>query len=189
LNAVSEDIYFYGIAEVPLGFSPRRARQRWYRYFLSADDLDMDRVRECASEFEGKHDFRMFCKGDERGTVRSIDSVEIFRIGDLIVVDFRAREFLWNMVRRMVSALSEVGRGRASVREVKEALSGKEKAFGLAPADYLVLIDIVYDFDFEIGCPSTLKEKVRRGRNLSFMKLAFFDDLSGRCGTKSQRVD
>lgn len=186
LNAVSEDVYFYGIAEVPLGFSPRRARQRWYRYFLPDRGLDFDSVLACASEFGGKHDFRMFCKGGERGTLRTIDSIEVFRVGDFIVADFRAREFLWNMVRRIVAAMSEVGRGRVAVRRVKEALSGRDVSFGLAPAEYLVLIDVVYDFQFETECPSTLERKIRLARDFSFVKLAFFDDLVGRCSDGRQ---
>jgi tRNA pseudouridine38-40 synthase len=180
LNAVSEDVFLYGIAEVPQDFSPRRARQRWYRYFLPVRGLDFNKVSACASEFGGKHDFRMFCKGDERGTVRTIDKVEVFRVGDFIIADLRAREFLWNMVRRIVAAMSEVGRGRVTVRKVKEALSGKNISFGLAPAESLILMDVVYDFEFETECPSTLGRKVRLARDLSFLKLAFFDDLAGR---------
>jgi tRNA pseudouridine38-40 synthase len=182
LNAVSEDVCFYGIAEVPSGFSSRRARQRWYRYFLSGRGLDFDRVSACATEFEGKHDFRVFCKGDEIGTLRKIDSIEVFPVGTFVVVDFRAREFLWNMVRRIVAAMSEVGRGRIAIREVREALSGSDVSFGLAAAEYLVLMDVMYDFEFEAECPSTLGRKIRRARDLSFVKLAFFDDLAGRSG-------
>ena len=44
LNAVSDGVYFYGIAEVPEGFTPRRASQRWYRYFLPLRDLDVSQV-------------------------------------------------------------------------------------------------------------------------------------------------
>ncbi|MDD1773286.1 MAG: tRNA pseudouridine(38-40) synthase TruA [Methanomassiliicoccales archaeon] len=180
LNAVSEDVYFYGIAEVPQGFSPRRARQRWYRYFLPGRGLDLEKVSECASLFEGKHDFRMFCKGGERGTVRTVDSIEAFRVGDFIVADFRAREFLWNMVRRIVAAMSEVGRGRVSIARVKEALSGREVSFGLAPAEHLILMDVLYDFEFETECPSTLERRLRLARDLSFVRLALFDDLADR---------
>ncbi|MDD1767002.1 MAG: tRNA pseudouridine(38-40) synthase TruA [Methanomassiliicoccales archaeon] len=186
LNAVSEDVYFYGIAEVSSGFSPRRARQRWYRYFLADRDLDFGRVSACASIFEGKHDFRMFCRGDERDTVRTIDSIRVFQVGDFIIADFRAREFLWNMVRRIVAAMLEVGRGRVAVQKVKEALSGADFSFGLAPAECLVLMDVLYDFEFEFECPSTLERRIRLARGRSFVKLAFFDDLVERKGDECQ---
>jgi len=181
LNAVSEGVYFYGIAEVPSDFSPRRARQRWYRYFLQDLDLDLEKVTKCAEEFEGKHDFKHFSREGSGGTVRSIDDIKVFRVGDLVVIDFLAREYLWNMVRRMVAALSEVGKGRIEVESVRDSLLGKEACFGLAPAEFLVLMDVMYDFDFEYGCPSTLKRKLRLGSDLTMIKLAFYGDLTDRC--------
>ncbi len=79
LNAVSDGVYFYGVAEVPESFSPRRASQRWYRYFLPSRNLDADRVAESARLFLGKHDFKCFCKVDERSTVKVVQSVDAFR--------------------------------------------------------------------------------------------------------------
>jgi tRNA pseudouridine38-40 synthase len=115
------------------------------------------------------------------GTVKSIDDIKVFRVGDLVVIDFLAREYLWNMVRRMVAALSEVGKGRIEIESVRDSLLGKEACFGLAPAEFLVLMDVMYDFDFEYDCPSTLRRKLRLGSDLTMIKLAFYGDLTDRC--------
>ena len=53
-------------------------------------------------------------------------------------------------VRRISAAIIEVGRGRATIEEVKEVLDGKEGTFGLGRADALTLTDVMYkDIHFE----------------------------------------
>jgi len=57
LNAASEDVMFYAVAEVPDNFSPRRAKARWYRYLLPLDRIDARAATACAQLFVGRHDF------------------------------------------------------------------------------------------------------------------------------------
>lgn len=182
LNAETDDVYYYGIADVPFSFSPRRARARWYRYFLRREGLDADLVGAAAAVFRGKHDFRAFCREDGRSTVRKIDSIDVSGVGDFLIIDVRARDFLWNMVRRMVGAMTEVALGRSEIGEVAEMLERGARSFGLAPAENLVLMDVVYDFDFEHACPPTLSGRLRSRREEAFLALGFFDGLIGRCG-------
>jgi len=181
LNAATEKVFFYALAEVALDFSPRRARGRWYRYFLPRDGLDLELVREAADMFQGRHDFRSFCRAEGRSTVKSIDSIEILVEQEFILIDMRAREFLWNMVRRIASALEAVGSGRCGVDEVRGALAGRRVSFGLAPSESLVLMDVLYDFPFLPECPATLTRKVRAGREATSVHLSFFDALADRC--------
>ncbi len=55
LNAASETVYFYAYAEVGSDFSPRRAKQRWYRYFLAFEDgMDLDLMDQAAQELRWK---------------------------------------------------------------------------------------------------------------------------------------
>ncbi|MBO7205634.1 MAG: tRNA pseudouridine(38-40) synthase TruA, partial [Candidatus Methanomethylophilaceae archaeon] len=64
--------------------------------------------------------------------------------------EFESRFFLWNMIRRISAAIIEVGRGRATVEEVREVLDGKEGTFGLGRADALTLTDVIYNgLEFE----------------------------------------
>ena len=185
LNSQSDTVFFTGLAEVASNFSPRRASGRWYRYFLSARGLDVDAVAQAAKEFEGEHDFRRFCKAEGRTTVKRMESVHVLPVGDFIVIDLRAREFLRNMVRRMVAAMDSVGRGKVEIGDVRKALSGKERSFGLAPAENLVLMEIRYPFQFEAECPVTLGPRIQVAREDAFVQLAFVDALSESCSPSS----
>jgi len=187
LNAVSDGVYFYGIAEVPEGFTPRRASQRWYRYFLPSRDLDAGKVDEVAGLFLGKHDFRCFCKVDERSTIKVVQSIQVFPLTDFLIIDIKAREFLRSMVRRMVAAMDAVGRGKASLDDVRGALEGKECQFGMANPEYLCLMDVIYPFEFELSCPAPLKKNLETKRRSNFIELAFFDRLD--CESNSRRTE
>lgn len=145
LNAVSKAVYYRAIAEVGGDFNPRWARSRIYKYVLRADGLDKDAAESCLRMFEGKHDFRNFCKYDGRPTEAEIDSASIEWDGDLAVIRFQARFFLWHQIRRIVAAVAAVGRGDASENDVRRALDGEELSFGAARADALTLVDVIYD--------------------------------------------
>jgi tRNA pseudouridine38-40 synthase len=177
LNAVSDGVYFYGVAKVPEGFSPRRASQRWYRYFLPSRDLDFGQVEGSAMMFLGKHDFKCFCKVDERSTVKVVQSIEVFPLGDFLIIDIKAREFLRSMVRRMVAAMDAVGNGKASLDDIRQALEGKGFQFGMANPEYLFLMDVTYPFEFELSCPSPLRKNLEMKRRSNFIELAFYDRL------------
>jgi tRNA pseudouridine38-40 synthase len=183
LNAASDSIYFYGYAEVGPAFSPRRAKQRWYRYFLqSSNGMDLEMMRQASQEFIGRHDFKRFCKADGKSSEKTIDSIVLTRLGDIVVIDIKGREFLRNMVRRVVAALSSVSEGSSTIDEVREALQGRDVSFGLAPAEGLVLMHIDYGIDFVEMCPPTLERKARRKRSEKMIELLFYDSLSSRCG-------
>lgn len=149
LNASCEDVHCYALAEVPKNFSPRRAQGRWYRYHLPYRGQDVDMMAKGAREFEGEHELRLFCKPDGKVTLRRLESVTVRRDEELIVIDIRAREFLRNMVRRIVSALDQLGQGRVSLEKVRSALAGQGRSMGLAEAEGLVLMDIDMGLDWQ----------------------------------------
>lgn len=181
LNSAVRDIYVYGVAEVSPAFSPRRACGRWYRYILPARGLDVEAVEECGKVFEGRHDFRRFCKPDGRSTVKTLESISVREADGMLVIDLRAREFLRNMVRRMVAAMVEVGNQRVTVDEVRSALEGRDVSFGLAPAEGLTLMDVAYDVNFLIECPPTMSRRLDEYRLDAYVRLGFADALLERC--------
>jgi len=148
LNSNVKDVYFWGFAEVNDDFNPRHARQRWYRYHLDKG-LDLDGLKRASSLFVGEHDFKNFCRRSERSTVRRMDSIKVSRKRNFIYLDIKGESFLWNMVRRMVSALVKYANGEIPKKAITEALAGKQTDFGLAPAHPLFLMDVTYDFPFE----------------------------------------
>jgi len=150
-NARLEDIWFHSLAEVPDGFQPRHAAMRWYRYHLMTDEIgNWNELRRALHLFVGEHDFTNFCRPEGKSAVRSIRKVATRQSGQFIAVDFFSQGFLWNQVRRMMGAALAVSRGELKIAEVKRALDRpKTRAdLGLAPPESLMLMDVVYEFDF-----------------------------------------
>ncbi|HVO77656.1 MAG TPA: tRNA pseudouridine(38-40) synthase TruA [Methanomassiliicoccales archaeon] len=188
LNSQSDSVFFLGLAKVPASFSPRRAQQRWYRYFHPIGGIDVERLRSALELFEGDHDFKRFCKPEGRETTRRIESIEAFPLGEFVVIDFRAREFLRNLIRRIVAASALVGKGKATLDDVREALEGKERSFGLAPSEDLVLVDVEYPFDFEGDTGPALARRIAARRREAFIGLVLVSGMEGMLGPADARV-
>jgi tRNA pseudouridine38-40 synthase len=146
------DIAVYGIKNVVPDFNPRYAKLRQYRYYLNGDNIDSERAMSTANAFTGGHDFSNFARIESfRNPVRSIDNIVFTKDGNFLVMDFYAQTFLWHQIRRVVSAIIKVEKGKIEKKDIIEALENPDKKvdFGLAPAEPLILKDIVYDFEFE----------------------------------------
>jgi len=179
LNAVSKGVFYLSIADVNEEFNPRHANERVYRYMLPAEGLDAKTVRRCASLFEGTHDLVRFCKPDGRSTEIDMRSVKVRRSGDVFAIEFRAEYFLWNLIRRIVAAIASVGRGDSAMDEVKRALNGEEISFGIARADALTLVDVIYN-DIEFNVPAASDAIALRAKDELFrlaLKRTFFGSL------------
>jgi tRNA pseudouridine38-40 synthase len=152
LNAHLHEIWFYGISQVDHGFNPRYAKQRWYRYYLLDRELDQEKIRDIAKIFIGPNNFSKFAKiEDGKEPERTIDSISISVENDFIILDFTGQSFLRNMVRRIVKALVDCAKQKISQREIRDALTGEHKVdFGIAEPEPLILMDVNYDFEFDI---------------------------------------
>lgn len=153
-NSEAQDLWAWASCVVPDSFHPRRARERWYRYRLRPP-LPLDPLRSAASVFVGSHDFRSFTSDPPAAPI-AIRRIDVVRLNEDVVIDIRARSFRRGMVRRIVAALEAHARGRASLREVQASLRGERHDFGIAPAEGLTLMDVMYDFPFT----TLLKPKV-----------------------------
>jgi len=178
-NAKARNVWAWAVASVPPTFSARRARERWYRYMLPCDH-DERRLSDALRVFIGEHDFRNFTRDRER-TVLSIDEACAARDGVGVALDFRARRFAWNLVRRMIAAALLVESGSKSVIDIERALRpGVRSDFGLAPPEPLILVDVRYDFEFERVRDPTTRERVRRMLADQSRSLAFYGQLADR---------
>ncbi len=160
------DIVVYGIRDVVPDFNPRYAKLRRYRYYTNGDNIDSERAMSTANAFTGEHDFGNFARIESfRNPVRSIDNIVFTRNGNFLVIDFYAQTFLWHQIRRVVSAIIKVEKGKIEKKDIIDALENPNKKvdFGLAPAEPLILKDIVYDFDFEYG--NALMKKIKEFEN------------------------
>ena len=169
LEALSSDlvnIIVYAIAKVESDFNPRYAKHRQYRYYLNSKDIDIEKIISAASIFTGKHNFSNFARVEKhKNPVRTIDNIVFSELDDFLIIDFFAQTYLWQQVRRIISALEKLGKNKLEKEQIIEALKNPNKKvdFGLAPAESLILKDIVYDFDFEYNQKLlTLAKKLER---------------------------
>ncbi len=111
--------------------------------------VDVDAMRRGASYFIGTHDFTSFNSNPLSETpdqVRTIESIDFIRDGEMLTISFRGRGFLRYMVRMMTAALLEVGRGRMEPEEIGQLLAAKSKTVSRrnAHAEGLTLMEIEY---------------------------------------------
>lgn len=110
--------------------------------------LDLDKMREAAAYFVGKHDFKNFCSShtQAKSTIRIIYSFDIEEEDEEIVLTVSGNGFLYNMVRMLTGTLLDVGTGRMSPDKIPELLAAKERVHtpNTAPARGLTLLDIEY---------------------------------------------
>jgi tRNA pseudouridine38-40 synthase len=181
LNSHLEDIWFYGIIERDANFNSRHAKSRKYRYHLLEGDIDS--IRKTAEIFIGQHNFSNFAKLEGNDPVRTIDAITVYSKGDLIILDFTAQSYLWHMIRRMVSAILKVELGKITCDDIESALSVEEKFdFGLVSPYPLVLVDVVYDFNFEVVEPNlgSLEENLDSKLHDLKFKIQILEDLKNK---------
>jgi tRNA pseudouridine38-40 synthase len=104
-----------------------------------AQALDAARMHAAAQALAGTHDFAAFtvASPEVKTTVRTIESIDVVRERDAILVTVTADGFLRYMVRRIAGTLIEVGRGSLDGVSFAEAR-------WTAPAKGLVLWDVRY---------------------------------------------
>jgi len=117
-----------------------------YHYYRS---LDEEKMRKALGMFVGEHDFKAFMSSGSpiKKTVRTIYKAEISREKDLFVIEVEGNGFLYNMVRRIVGVVLEVGSGRLDAGEIPEILKGKDncRTRRLAPPQGLYLKNVEYE--------------------------------------------
>ena len=94
--------------------------------------LDADAMDDAAKGLIGKHDFTSFRATNCQATspVKTLDSLDVSREGDVIAFDVRARSFLHHQVRNFVGTLKLVGEGKWTAADVTAALAQKKRAAG-----------------------------------------------------------
>jgi tRNA pseudouridine38-40 synthase len=113
------------------------------------EPLDLDRMREAAALFVGRHDFRSFSDDDpaEKSTTVQVDAVEITETDHLLVFRIAGSHFIWKMVRRVVGVVVDVGRGgmtaQAAAAMLREASDVPARL--TAPASGLFLERVWYE--------------------------------------------
>ena len=163
-NSLPDDIQILASAPVRYAFKPRYAQMRQYRYMLF-QDLDVEKLQDCAEVFKGTHNFTNFTKRFQKTTTRTIEDIKITKV-DLddyhkrefpnlhntitpIFIDIYGESFLWNMVRKMMRVFVDVAIGKMELDEVERSLNPSDDEpranIKVMEAEYLILMDIQYD--------------------------------------------
>lgn len=138
-----EKTYVYRILNGPV-ISPFL----WRYVHQEARPLDLDRMRESAELFLGKHDWTAFsaAQSDVEDRVRTITKLEIPEHA-LIEIRVSAEGFLRYMVRAIAGTLMAVGRGELDRDDISAAIETgtRPTAAVTAPACGLTLLSVRYD--------------------------------------------
>jgi tRNA pseudouridine38-40 synthase len=116
--------------------------------------LDVERMHQAAQVLVGHHDFSTFRAAECQAAspVKTLDRLEVTRVGDEVQVVAAARSFLHHQVRNMVGTLRLVGEGRWDIDRVVRALAACDRRQGgpTAPAAGLYLTGVTYPADVEL---------------------------------------
>lgn len=135
--------YLYRIANrrAPLTLDAGRA-------WRIGPELDVETMRQGAAHLVGHHDFTTFrsvhCQSDS--PVKTLDRLDVERVGEEIHVHAAARSFLHHQVRSMTGCLALIGLGRWSPEDIRQALEARDRAaLGLnAPPEGLYFVEAIY---------------------------------------------
>jgi len=110
--------------------------------------LDAAAMHAAAQNLIGKHDFTTFRSTEcqAKSPVKTLDRLDIARVGDEIRITAAARSFLQHQVRSMVGSLIHVGEGKWRAADLAAALAARDRtACGqVAPPHGLYLVRVDY---------------------------------------------
>ena len=118
------------------------------RVWHVAVPLDAEAMAEGAAMLVGRHDFTTFrsvqCQSDS--PVKTLDRLDVRRVGEEVHIEAAARSFLHHQVRSMVGCLALVGRGQWQPGDIRRALDARDRAeLGFnAPAEGLYFVEALY---------------------------------------------
>lgn len=169
-KALPETINIISIVKIKDNFNIRDVLFKEYTYTINDHEydlltnrfelnwkyskIDIDKLQIIFDLFVGEHDFKLFSglnKDDILSTniktIRIIESINVERINNKVIINFKAKEFIRYQIRMIVqSALNCYLNKSITQTDIKEKLLGNgEKPPFNAPAKGLKLIKIVFN--------------------------------------------
>ena len=112
--------------------------------------LDVEKMKEAASYFEGEHDFKAFKASgtSSKSSVRTIYEAKVYKREDgRICIELTGNGFLYNMVRIISGTLVEVGLGKIEAEKIPDIIQSekRENAGKTLPPNGLYLLQVEYN--------------------------------------------
>jgi tRNA pseudouridine38-40 synthase len=137
--------YLYLIAKRRTAFGKR------YVWWIK-DNLNISKMQQALSLFQGFHDFVSFADkrmDKETSTKVNIEGLWLKEFDDIIALRVVGSHFLWKMVRRIVGITVEAGRNNLTNRDIEKMLNSYSEtpARFTAPPSGLFLEKVLYEGD------------------------------------------
>ena len=104
-----------------------------YTYY-EKEKIDIDAMEKASKEFIGIHNFKNFVSGTRDNYEAIIYDIKFKKIKDILEIEFTGKSFYRYMVRNLVGALLEVGKGKIEASYIKEMLKNYDKKVTLPTA-------------------------------------------------------
>jgi tRNA pseudouridine38-40 synthase len=130
-------IYLYKIKLNSKGKNP---------YYICLKNVDINKMKEVAKLFVGTHNFKNFVSGERDDYETVIKSIKFYKVFNYMTIKFEGVGFYRYMVRNLVGAMIDVGKGKVEIEEVKNMLEHPEKTKQLSTAlpNGLYLYKVLY---------------------------------------------
>jgi len=148
------DISITNVEEVPDRFHARyNSKAKTYLYKIWNEEhtnpfmrkhsmhvnkkLNVESMKKAAKHLVGSHDFTAFsnAKSKKKSMVRNIYSIEIEKVDGFLQIRVSGDGFLYNMVRKIVGTLIEVGLGKRDAKEISGMIHSKDRGSVSSLAD------------------------------------------------------
>ncbi len=137
----------------PTIFTPFEINRSWHVY----GEVDEAALAECAQMLVGRYNFARLSanrgdiseierREDPASTTRTLRSVKVSTVGDVMEIEIEGEGFLYKMVRLIVGTMIHIARGKARPEWLRELLTDTEglQSNHAAPAEGLYLVAVHY---------------------------------------------
>lgn len=115
-------------------------------YVMYHNKLNIKAMKKASKEFIGIHNFQNFVSGTRDNYDCIIYKIKFRKFNNILTIHFYGKSFYRYMVRNMVGALIDVGRGKSNAEYIRKLLNSEktDKMLSTAPSKGLTLVKIYY---------------------------------------------
>ena len=108
------------------------------------DNFNIKQMKKAAKKFIGIHNFKNLVSGSRENYSAVIYKIKIVKKKNMIIISFVGKSFYRYMVRNLVGAIFEVGRGKKELTYIDDLLAKKDIQCYTAPPNGLYLMEVDY---------------------------------------------